>query len=243
MNANTLEKMTQLRLWGMKAAFTTALQTGSHQYTPDELIAYLIDTEYDDRYNRKIQRLTKAAKFRYKAHIEQIIFDPKRGIDKNSIHRLADGSFIKKAQNVIITGSTGVGKSFVASALGYQACQLGFKVLYFNAGRLFSQLKMAKAEGTYLKWISRIEKQDLLILDDFGLKVLDNHQRHFLMDIIEDRHAKKATIIASQLPLNQWHQIINEATIADAILDRIVHTAHRIDMKGESMRKKSKKIN
>ena len=241
MNSNTLEKMTQLRLWGMKRAFQSTIEAGSITYTPDELIAYLIDAEYDDKHNRKIERLTRAARFRYKAHVEDIDFAPERSIEKNKIHQLADCSYIKKAENILITGSTGVGKSYMASAFGHQACHKHYKVIYFNINRLFTVLKMAKADGTYLKWIDKIERQDLLILDDFGIKPLDNPKRHFLMDIIEDRHAKKATIIASQLPVAKWHEVIGEGTVADAILDRIVHQAHRIELKGESMRKSKRK--
>ena len=141
----------------------------------------------------------------------------------------------------MITGSTGVGKSFIASAIGHGACSLGYKVMYFNTHKLFTKLKTSKADGTYTREINKIEKQDLLILDDFGLRTLDSVNRHIFMEIIEDRHGKKATIIASQLPTEAWHQIIGEQTIADAILDRIVHSAHRINLKGESMRKKLRK--
>ena len=243
MNSSTLEKMNKLRLWGMKRAFTSTMETTSISYTPDEMVAYIIDAEYDDRHNRKIDRLTKAAKFRYKASVEQIIYSETRNTDKNQLHRLASCDFVKQNENILLTGSTGTGKSYIASALGHHACSEGYRVMYFNINRLFSQLKMSKADGSYLKAISKIEKQDLLILDDFGLKPLDNTKRHFLMDIIEDRHAKKSTIIASQLPIINWHEIIGESTIADAILDRIVHSAHKVQLKGESMRKKRQKIN
>ncbi len=227
----------------MKRAFQTTIEAGSITYTPDELIAYLIDAEYDDKHNRKIERLTKAAKFRYKANVEEIIFLESRNIEKNKIFQLADCNFIKKAENILITGSTSVGKSYIASALGHQACNNGHRVLYFNTNKLFTILKMAKADGSYLKWVDRIEKQDVLILDDFGMKPLDSAKRHFLMDIIEDRHARKATIIASQLPVVKWHETIGEGTVADAILDRIVHNAHRLELTGESMRKNNQKNN
>lgn len=237
MNDKTLEKMNAMRLYGMKRAFGSTMEGGSIAYTADELVHYLIEAEWDDRHNRKIERLTKAAHFRYRASIEEIIYEQARNIDKNLVHRLGSCGFIPKAENVIITGSTGVGKSYISSALGYQACNKGFKVMYFNINRLFSKLKMAKADGAYLKFIAKIEKQDLLILDDFGLKALDNTKRHFLMDIMEDRHGKRPTVIASQLPVMNWHQIIGESTIADAILDRLVHNAHRIVLKGDSLRK------
>ena len=173
--------------------------------------------------------------------MENINYEADRNIDKNQIQRFMACDFIKNNESILITGSTGVGKSYIASAIGYQACSLGYKVMYFNVHKLFTKLKVSKADGNYLKEINRIEKQDLLILDDFGLRVLDNVNRNILMEIIEDRHAKKATIVASQLPTNAWHQIIGEQTIADAILDRLVHSAHRINLKGESMRKKLRK--
>ncbi len=241
MNTQTLEQMKLLRFHGMHNAFTEALKNLSVQYTSDELIAYLIQSEWDDRHNRKIERLTKSAKFRYKAVMENINYETDRNIDKNQIQRFMACDFVKNKESILITGSTGVGKSYIASAIGYQACSLGYKVLYFNAHKLFTKLKTAKADGTYLKEINRIEKQDLLILDDFGLRVLDNVNRNILMEIIEDRHGKHATIVASQLPTNAWHQIIGEQTIADAILDRLVHSAHRINLKGKSMRKKLRK--
>ena len=157
---------------------------------------------------------------------------------KNQVLRLASCEFIKNKESILLSGSTGVGKSYIGSAIGHQACHLGFRVLYFNINKLFSKLKLMKADGSYLKEIARIERQDLIILDDFGLKPLDNNNRQALMEIIEDRHTKRSTIIASQFPVNEWHQIIGENTIADAILDRIVHSSHRLELKGESMRKK-----
>lgn len=163
---------------------------------------------------------------------------PGRGIDKNQIHRFADGSFIKQNENILITGSTGTGKSYLASALGHHACLIGFKVLYMNATRLFAQLKMAKADGSILKEMTRIERQDLLIIDDFGIQPFDHPARLSLLELIEDRHGKRSTILTSQLPVKQWHDVIGEQTVADAVLDRIVHNAHRVELKGESLRKK-----
>ena len=236
MNTRTLEQMKQLRLYGMQRAFMTTMESQSVNYTNDELVAYLLQSEWDDRDNRKIERLTKAARFRYTAVIEAIDYKASRQLDKNQIQRFASCGFIDKNQNILVTGSTGVGKSYLASALGHQACSQGYKVMYFKTAKLFTMLKTSKADGSYLKQINKLEKQDLLILDDFGLKPLDNINRHALMEIIEDRHAKKSTIIASQLPVQAWHDVIGEKTIADAILDRLVHSAHRIDIKGESMR-------
>jgi DNA replication protein DnaC len=245
MNEKTMQSMKEMRLYGMHRAFTTTMETGgpSTGYTNDELIAYLVQSEWDDRHNRRIERLTKSARFRYTAVMEAIDYRPSRQLDKNLVRRLGSCGFIQKRENILITGSTGVGKSYLASAIGHQACSMGSKTMYFNTAKLFTLLKTSKADGSYPKQISKLEKQDLLILDDFGLEPLDNINRHALMEIIEDRHGKKSTIIASQLPVSKWHDIIGEKTLADAILDRLVHTAHRIDIKGESMRRKLKNKN
>jgi len=159
-------------------------------------------------------------------------------IDKNRVLRLADCEFIAKKENVLITGSTGIGKSYIASALGHQACSLGYKVMYEHSTKLFPRLKMAKAHGSYLKELVKMEKQDLLIIDDFGMQPLDAQSRTILMEIIEDRHGKRSTLFTSQVPVNKWYEVIGEQTIADAILDRIIHHAHRLELKGDSMRKK-----
>lgn len=238
MNTDTLDKMRRMRLLGMHRAFKTSLEQQEHSNTADEMVALLIDSEWDDRYNRSIERSMRNARFRYKATIEQLDYSTERGIDKNLVHRLADGEFIGRNENVLITGSTGTGKSFLASAIGHQACQLGYKVLYANATRLFAQLKMAKADGSSIKELMKIERQDLLILDDFGIQPLDQQARSSLLDIIEDRHGKRSTIITAQLPVKQWYDVIGEKTVADAILDRLVHNAQRVELKGESLRRK-----
>ena len=239
MNTDTLDKMRRMRLLGMHGAFKTSIETnGIEELTADEMVGLLVNSEWDDRHNRSIARSVSNARFRYKASIEQLEFSIERGIDKNQVHRLADGEFIHKKENLLITGSTGTGKSFLASAIGNQACLLGFKVLYSNATRLFAQLKIAKADGSSIKELLKIERQDLLIIDDFGIQPFDQASRASLLEIIEDRHGKRSTIITSQLPVKQWHEVIGEKTIADAVLDRIVHSAGRIELKGESLRKK-----
>ena len=164
-----------------------------------------------------------------------------RNLDKNQIMRLADCEFIKRKENVLITGSTGIGKSYLASALGHHACELGLKVVYQQTSKLFSRLKLTKVDGSYLREMTRIEKSELLIIDDFGIQPLDTHSRMCLMEIMEDRHGKSSTIITSQVPVAGWYEIIGEQTIADAILDRIIHDAHRVELKGESLRKKANK--
>jgi DNA replication protein DnaC len=239
MSSTVLNKMSQLKLHGMLHTYESMLDNLQHRdLTQDELINILIQSEWENRENKKINRHLRLARFRYAASIEEINFVASRGLDKTQVLRLADGAFIQKRENILITGATGVGKSFLASALGHQACRLGYRTLYFNTQKLFTKLKMLKADGSYGREIARIEKYDLLILDDFGLQVLDSTARLILLEIIEDRHGRRSTIIASQLPVAKWHEIIGDGTVADAILDRMVHTSHRIDLKGESLRKK-----
>jgi DNA replication protein DnaC len=239
MNATTLDKMRKMKLMGMYRTFKTNLESEQEQtYTSDEIIAYLVDAEWDDRQNRNIEHKIKNARFRYKAALEDLHYHTDRNIDKNQVMRFADCDFINKAETILITGSTGCGKSYIASALGYQACSMGYRVVYHNVPKLFSKLKMSKADGSYLNEIAKIERQHLLILDDFGIQPFDLQSRMALMEIIEDRHGKGALIITSQIPLNKWYDIIGEQTIADAILDRIIHNAHRLELKGESLRKR-----
>ncbi|MBN9295362.1 MAG: IS21-like element helper ATPase IstB [Filimonas sp.] len=239
MNANTLDKLRKMKFYGMFNAFKTSLETDQLQkYTSDEMVAHLVESEWDDRQNRRIERNLLYARFRYKASIEDLYYHGNRNIDRNQMMRLAECTFINRNENLLITGSTGIGKSYVASALGHQACMTGYRVLYANTPKLFAKLKMAKADGSYLKEITRIERQHLLILDDFGIQPFDAQSRQALMEIIEDRHGKASLIVTSQLPVSKWHEVIGEKTIADAILDRIIHDAHRMDLQGESLRKK-----
>jgi DNA replication protein DnaC len=242
MNEITLSKMKQMKLFGMHDTFMTAIETGKNDsYTLDQFIAQMVEAEWDDRQNRKITRNIKNARFRYRASVENIIFDESRNIDKNKMIRLFDCAYIKNGESILITGSTGVGKSYIASALGYQACSEGYRVAYYNTAKLFARLRMAKADGSYLKEISRLERQHLLVLDDFGLHALDNQNRLTLLEIIEDRHGKGSVLITSQVPVSGWYDIIGEKTVADAILDRLVHDAHRVELKGESLRKTRKR--
>ena len=241
MNNETLEKMKHMKLHGMARAFSASLESGKHvSFSADEFAYHLVENEWDERHNRRLDRSLKNARFRYRASIEQLSYDTERNLDRNQLMRLADCNFIKKKENLIITGSTGIGKSYVASALGHHACSLGYKVTYHQSTKLFSKLKLAKADGSYLKEIARIERTELLIIDDFGIQPLDAQSRTALMEIMEDRHGKASTLFTAQVPVSKWFELIGEQTIADAILDRLVHNAHRIEMKGESMRKNRK---
>jgi DNA replication protein DnaC len=242
MNKESLEKMSRMRLLGMYQAFKASIESDvqTQNFTNDELVHHLVQSEWDDRQHRSVQRGLKNANFRYSASIEQLDYTGQRGLDKNIVQRLSACDFIKKGEDLFITGSTGTGKSFLASALGQQACLLGYKVLYTNTAKLMSHLKMARADGAHLKELSKIEKQDALILDDFGVQPFDAQGRALLLDIIEDRHGKRSTIITAQLPVKKWHEVIGEKTIADAIMDRIVHQSIRIELYGESLRKKQK---
>jgi DNA replication protein DnaC len=228
-----------MKFFGMFHAFKSSVETGkTNDYTADELLAQLVDAEWDDRQNRRTERYITSAKFRYKASIENIHYHSDRSIDRNQIMRLADCTFLDRHENILISGSTGIGKSYVASAIGYQACMMGYRVYYASTPKLFAKLKMFKADGSYMKELAKIERQHLLILDDFGIQPFDAQSRASLMEIIEDRHGKTSLIITSQLPVSKWFEVIGEKTIADAILDRIVHDAHRIELEGESMRRK-----
>lgn len=237
-NIQTVEKLRQMRLGAMAELHLKNVK--SNQFTgitADEYIGLLTDHEWEDRQNKKITRLLNGASFKQKASIADVNYSESRNLDKNMFNRLATMGFMKKAENIIITGPSGVGKSYLAQALGNQACMESKKVLYTNTARYFNKLKLAKVDGTYLKEIQKLVKIDLLILDDFGLQAFDNHAREALMDIIDERYNNKSTIISSQIPVSAWYDIIGEGTIADAILDRIVNSSHRIDLKGESLRK------
>ena len=229
MNETTLEKMRKMKLLGMHRAFKTSLESGkTENYTADEMICNLIESEWDDRRNRGIERQLKNARFRYKAAMEEINFDTERNVDRNQLMRFGECSFIGKNENILITGSTGIGKSYIASAIGHQACSLGQRVVYWNTAKLMGKLKLAKADGTYSREVAKIERQNLLILDDFGIQPFDAQGRAMLMEIIEDRHGKGSLIITSQVPVSKWYDIIGDQTMADAILDRIIHQAHRV---------------
>lgn len=239
MDQITLNKLSQMHLWGMESALrsiTDGIQGDA--LTADELVSHIVQAEWEYRENQKIERCLRNAAFRYQAFVDSIDYSPGRHLDKNLIIRLADCSYIDRAENVIITGATGVGKSYIATALGHQACLRGKKVLYRNAQKLFTFLKICRADGSYVKEIAKIEKKDVLIIDDFGLEVLDHKTSLMLLEILEDRIGRKTTIIASQIPYEKWYDVITEKTIADAIMDRLINSSHKITLQGESLRRK-----
>jgi len=210
----------------------------THELSFTDGLGILLQSEVDERTNRRFDRLQKNARFRYRASIEELTYDASRGLDKALIANLATGEYLEKGESLLITGKTGVGKSFLASALGLQACAQGYSVEYFNAQKMFLRLKMARLEGTILKFFDKLAKTRLLIIDDFGLAHLDKQQQMDLMDIMEDRHGRSSTIVTSQLPVANWYDVFGEGTIADAVLDRLVHTSYRIEFNGENLRKK-----
>jgi len=230
--------MKQLRLHGMSDLYYRSLQEKNFpKYTPDEFVALLVETEWEDRQNRKIKNLTSTAGFKLLASPNNIDYSSRRNLDKNSFERLLSLQFIKQAENVIITGPTGTGKSYLAQAIGLKACQQTIKTLRFSSAELMETVKLAKLEGTYIKLIKKLRKAELLMIDDFGLHPFDNYSRQAMMDIIEDRYERASTIVTSQIPVSAWHETIGEGTIADAILDRLVYSSHRIELEGESLRK------
>ncbi len=232
-------QLTQLRLYGFKKSWTALLETRkNNELSLNEGLEILLQAELQDRENRRFNQHRKTARFRYQASLEELMYDASRGLNKSLITTLSSGDYISNGESVLITGATGCGKSFISSALGHHACAQGYKVAYFNVQKLLQQTKMARIEGTIYQLMNKISKSNLLILDDFGLTHLEKQHQMDLMEIVEDRHARAATIIVSQLPVASWFDIIGEATIADAILDRLVHTSHRIELKGESLRKK-----
>lgn len=237
-NNQTVEKLRQMRISAMADLHQQNVKSNQLvNLTADEYIGLLTDHEWEDRQQKKINRLLNQAGFKQKASIAEVSYAETRNLDKNMFNRLETLDFIKKSENIILTGPSGVGKSFLAQALGYQACLMGYKVVYSNTARFFTRLKLAKVDGTYIKELQKLLKVNLLILDDFGLQAFDNHARETLMDIIDDRYNSKSTIVSSQIPVSSWYDIIGEGTIADAILDRLVNSSHRIDLKGESLRK------
>ncbi len=236
---NTVEKMRRMRMNAMAALYHRSINEHLYQdYTLDDFIAMLVDIEWESRQNRNIENLIQRAAFKEAASASDIDYQSRRGLDKTMFERLLGLNFLAKKENIIVTGLAGCGKSFISQALGVKACQLMHTTMYCNTARFFDMAKLAKIQGTYNKLINRIQKTELLILDDFGLATIDQPARNVLMDVIEERYERASTIIATQIPVASWHALIGENSIADSIMDRLVFSSHRIELQGESMRRK-----
>lgn len=234
------EELKELKLSGMAQCWRSLMETRKLDALPfTDGMQLLVQSEKDHRRRNRDTRLLKNAAFRYDVCMEEVAFDVARGFEKARIMELATCGYLQHGVPVIITGPAGTGKSYLASAFGHQACLMGYKVAYFNMYRLMEKITMARIESTLPKFFDRMMQTDLLILDDFGVKVLERQQLLDFMEIIEDRHGRKSTIIVSQIPVSDWYDVLkSNTTAADAILDRIVHTAQRFELKGESLRKK-----
>lgn len=233
----TLERLRSLKLTGMANAFADQLTKPLPDLDFEERLGMLIDAEYFLRENRKLQRRLTQAKLYQNACLEDIDYEAPRGLVKAKILELSRGQWLKNRLNLIVTGPTGCGKSYLACALAHRACLDGFTSRYYRLPRLWEELKIAKANGAYTQWLGQLAKIDCLILDDWGLVAPDTERRQDLLEILDDRYQKKSTIVTSQLPTIHWHTHLNDATLADAILDRLLHNALRLELKGDSMRK------
>ena len=235
----TLDQLRQLGLAGMARAFEELTVTPSGaELDHAEWLGLLLDRELADRQDRRLKARLRYARLRHQAAVEDVDYHTARGLDRALFQRLAMGSWIDQKQNVIIEGPTGVGKSWLACALGHRACRDNHSVLYQRIPRLFADLALARGDGRYARLMRALGGVKLLILDDWGLKPLGPEQRHDLLEIVEDRYGRGATLLTSQVPVDRWHDLIGDPTLADAILDRIVHNAHRIQLQGESLRRK-----
>ncbi len=234
----TLDNMRALKLFAMLHALEAQMgMKDIEEMDFMDRLGLLVDAELIARENKRLQSRLKNAKLRLSACIEDLDIKAARGLDRNVITALATSDWLKRHQNVIVTGATGSGKTYVACALAQKACRDGYTVFYQRAPRLFEDLAMAKADGRYHKIVDTLAKKDLVVIDDFALAPLTDEQRRDLLEIVEERYDRRSTLIASQVPTKHWHEIIGDPTIADAILDRLIHNAHELTLKGETRRK------
>jgi DNA replication protein DnaC len=240
----TLEQLRQLGLAGMARAFEELADNArGAELDHAEWLGLLLDRELTDRQDRRLRARLRYARLRHNAAVEDVDYRTARGLDRALFQKLAQGNWIKEQQNLIIVGPSGVGKSWLACALGHRACRDNLSVLYQRIPRLFSDLALARGDGRYARLMRALGGVKLLILDDWGLEPLTAEQRHDMLEIVEDRYGRGATLVTSQIPVDRWHDLIGDPTLADAILDRVVHNAHRIQLRGESMRRKKAQEN
>ncbi len=241
LNEQTLDKLYILKLSGMADAFKEQLQQPSlTSLSFEERFGMMVDRQWTWKEDCRMKRLLKEAKLKIQACVEDIDYKSPRGMDRSVMMSLNSCDWIKKHQNILLTGPTGVGKTFLACALAHKACREGYRAFYIRAPKFFYHLALARADGSYGKLMTKLTETNLLILDDLGLSPMTDPERRDLLEVIEDRHGRASTIMTSQLPVEHWHENIGDPTIADAILDRLIHNAHRINLKGGSMRKKQK---
>jgi len=239
LNEQTCDKLTTMQLHGLAAAFKAYLEQthGRDELAFEERFGIFVDREWTERQQRRLTNRLKTAKLREPACMEDINYRHPRGLDRSVMQRLATCQWVKDHEAILITGATGLGKTWLACALANQACREGYTSIYVRIPRLMQTLGLARADGSYVRELGRLARADLLILDDWGLGPTNEAQRHDLLEILEDRNGLRATIVTSQIPVAAWHDTIGDPTVADAILDRLVHRAHRIELKGQSLRK------
>jgi len=235
----TLEKLQTLRLSGMYKALTEQMTLPeSETLSFEERLGLLADRELTERQDRRLKTRLRQARLKHNACVEDLDYRAPRGLDKALMLELATGRWVHEGLNVIINGPTGVGKTWIACALAQKACRAGYTALYLRLPRLFEDLSLAHGDGRFTRLMAGFAKTDLIILDDWGLAKFTAEQRRDLLELLDDRHGNRSTLVTSQVPVEHWHEVIGDHTLADAILDRLVHCAYRINLKGESMRKR-----
>jgi DNA replication protein DnaC len=239
LNHPTLDKLKQLRLHAMVHALKEQSENASiHAFSFEERLSLLVDIEITSRDNQRLEQRLRKAKMKHPACVEDIDYATPRGLDKSLLLSLTQGQWVKAHQNILIVGPTGTGKTFLGCALAHKACLLGYTSRYYRLPRLLADLQLSKGDGRYARLLNELSKVDVLLLDDFGLTPFSDEDARNLLEIVDERHEKHATLFTSQLPVKLWHETIGNGTLADAILDRLIHHAHRVEMQGESLRKK-----